>query len=110
MDDPQDRRTNDAYINEQLKAIREDLHQISHGNGRQGLRQLLDDMYGPRTRERPGLFARVVIIENDVESMKASQRERVWLQRGIAVGMALVLAEQVMGVNIGGILRTALGL
>ena len=110
MEDREGRRENDTHITEQLEAIRAELHSLAHGNGRQGLRQLLDDVYGPRTRERPGLFARVVIIEKDVEGMKASQRERVWLQRGIAVGMALVLAEQVMGVNIGGVLRTAFGL
>ena len=87
---------------DRINAIDNSLHELLHGNGldRTGLRTLLDDMYGPARSGRLGLVARVTILETQVEALCAQRKEARWLQRGIAVGVALVLVEGAFNVNL----------
>ena len=96
-------------LQEQLEAIRASLHALTHGNGRQGVNGLLDDFYGPRGRERPGLLARVVVIETEVQELKMQRRETRFLQRGIAVGVGLVALDIVFGLDLTGVLAKLFG-
>ena len=96
-------------LTEQLDAIRNSLHSLTHGNGRQGVNGLLDDFYGPRGRERPGLLARVVVIEAEVHELKMQRRETRFLQRGIAVGVGLVALDIVFGLDLTGVLAKLFG-
>ena len=83
-----------------LATISEDISHLTHGNGRKGVRALLDDVYGPSSRERPGLFERVVLLEKEVRAIAEQRKETRWLQRGIAIGMSLVIADTVFGLNL----------
>ena len=96
-------------LQEQLEAIRASLHTLTHGNGRQGVNGLLDDFYGPRGRERPGLLARVVIVETEVQELKTQRRETRWLQRGVAIGVGLVALDTVFGFDLTGVLAAIFG-
>ena len=111
MDQPHAGGGNDRLdaIECRLTAISTDLDQLVHGNGRQGVRALLDDVYGPRGRERPGLFERVVILEKEVRLLAEQRKETRWLQRGIAIGMGLVIADTVFGLNLATLAGTFFG-
>ena len=85
---------------ERLETIGTDLDTLVHGNGRTGVHALLDDVYGPPNRARLGIIARVVILETQVEAFCAARKETRWLQRGIAIGVSLVLLEGTLDINI----------
>ena len=97
-------------LNDQLTAIRSSLHSLTHGNGRQGVHALLDDFYGPRGRERPGVMARIVLIEHEVQELKLQRRETRWLQRGVAIGVGLVALDTVFGFDLVGVLGVVFGI
>ena len=93
------------HITRELKAVRRQLAEILHGNGRAGLHRLNDDLYGPRDGSRRGVITRVSRIEESVEKLARQRTETTWLQRGIAVGMGIVLIEHVFDVPIAAIIR-----
>jgi hypothetical protein len=87
------------HITAELKAIRAKLNEILFGNGRAGMHRMCDDLYGdPRDGSRAGLTARMKGVEDSVEKLARQRAETTWLQRGIAIGMSIVLAEHVFEV------------
>ena len=95
---------------ERLDDIAADIKHIVDGNGRpQGVRALLDDVYGPRGRERPGLFERVVLLEKEVRALAEQRKETRWLQRGIAIGVGVVAFDSVLGLDLGSVVRLWFG-
>ena len=97
-------------IDGKLAKIEKQLHELTHGNGRHGVRALVDDVYGPRGRERPGMIARLCLVEKDVADCQRTRRESKILQRGIAAGIALVTLDVVLGVNLSALLAQIFGL
>ena len=93
----------------EVEGIRKDVYLLTHGNGRQGVRALLEDVYGPDTRHRAGLFERVVVLEAEVEEVKRQRNESKWMQRGIAVAAGLLLIEAIVGVELARIVRSLVG-
>ena len=94
------------HITNELKAVRRQLSEILHGNGRAGLHRLCDDLYGPKDGTRTGLTARMKGVEDSVEKLARQRAETTWLQRGIAAGMSVVLLEHVFEIPF----RTLFGL
>ena len=90
---------------DRLEAIANDINHLTHGNGRAGVHTLIDDVYGPAHRARAGLMARVGVLESQLQALVSQRSEARWLQRGVAVGMALVAADTVLGLNLAGLLR-----
>ncbi len=108
MDQP-DRRAADKRleaIETQLTRISTDINHLTHGNGRKGVLNLIDDVYGPQTRERPGLFERVVLLEKEVRALAEQRKETRWLQRGIAIGVGVVALDTVFGLDLAHVLRS----
>jgi hypothetical protein len=87
-------------INAAIRQCHTQIGELLHGNGRQGLHAICDDLYGPRHRERPGLFARVVLLEKNVQTLTDARKETRWLQRGIAIGVTLVLIDTVLDLEL----------
>ena len=73
--------------------IRTDVDAVLHGNHRKGLRDIADAVFGPPGRPDDGLVKRVATIEQ-------TTREGRFLQRGIAIGVALVLVEGAFNINL----------
>ena len=97
-------------IDGKLAKIEKQLHELTHGNGRHGVRALVDDVYGPRGRERPGMIARLCLVEKDVADCQRTRRESKILQRGVAIGVGLIGAEIVFGLDFSTLLRSIFGL
>ena len=96
-------------INDSLKAIKADLHAITHGNGRPGIRQLGDDVYGPRNLSRIGLLSRMERVEDRVEALAAQRKETLWMQRGIAIAVSAMALDTVLGVDLMAMVGRAFG-
>jgi len=95
-----------AAIEGRLDQIAHDMDALVHGNGRQGVRALVDDVYGPRGRERPGLFERVVLLEKEIRTLAEQRKETRWLQRGIAIGVGVVALDTIFGIDLAGIIKS----
>ena len=85
--------TTQEQIAEDIASIRKDVDFILHGNGRRGLWAISDAVFGHRDKNEPGLVTRVKAVED-------RHKEQTWLQRGIAIGMGLVIADTVFGLNL----------
>jgi hypothetical protein len=92
-----------------LESIATDIGHLTHGNGRTGVHALLDDIYGPPNGNRRGLIARVVVLESEVDRLSAQRKETRWLQRGIAIGVALVLVEGAFNIEIARVIAAWFG-
>lgn len=94
-----------------IDAIDTNLKELVHGNGhgRTGFHTLLDDVYGPANRVRPGLIARVVLLETEVRLLAEQRKETKWMQRGIALGVSLVLIENTFGFSLTRVIGAWLG-
>ena len=82
----------DAVVT-RLEAIGEDVQKLTHGNGRKGLWALSDAVFGPPGCSEEGLVKRLAVIER-------ATRESRLLQRGIAIGVGLVLIEHSFDLNL----------
>ena len=103
MDDPnRERRADEHQIARDVARIRKDVDAILHGNGRKGVWALSDAVFGPPNRPDDGLAKRVTVIEQ-------TTRESKLLQRGIAIGMSLVVADSVIGLNLAGLVQRLIG-
>jgi hypothetical protein len=101
--------TTNNELNDAITGINNRLEYLINGNGRKGVHALLDDVYGDSGRTRPGLFARVVLIEAEVQELKMQRRETKFLQRGIAAGVGLVALDSVFGIDLMGVLGALFG-
>ena len=85
-----------------VSRIRKDVDSILHGNGRKGVWALSDAVFGPPSRPDEGLVRRVGNIESHA-------RENKILQRGIAIGIALVALDTVFGLNLAALVQRLIG-
>jgi hypothetical protein len=76
-----------------LDKLRGDLEEVIHGNGHAGLRNLLDDIYGNDRRQRRGLIPRVVGLESRLIKLEDMRKRDIALMKGVAIGMAYVVAD-----------------
>ena len=91
-----------ARIRKDVDAVAADIKHLTHGNGRKGLWALSDAVFGPPNRPDDGLVKRISGIED-------RHKESKWLTRGIAIGMSLVVADNVLGLNLAGLVQRLLG-
>jgi hypothetical protein len=89
-------------IAEDVALIRKDIDKILHGNGRRGLWALSDAVFGPNGRPDDGLQKRMQTLED-------RGKEARFLQRGIAVGMALMAADSLLGLNLAALVARFFG-
>lgn len=91
----------DDQLNDRLDDIQQQLNVIIHGNGRKGLRQITDFLFGEKGGDAgKGAAARIEALE--VAETKRANDRRVQLayQRGIAVGLALVAGNTFFGLQV----------
>jgi len=89
-------------IAQDIAAIRKDMDMVLHGNGRRGVWALSDAVFGHKDKLEPGLLTRVKQIED-------RHKEQTWLQRGIAIGVALVLVDGLFDLNVSALIARAFG-
>lgn len=91
----------DDQLEERLDGIEDQLNVIINGNGRKGLRQITDFLFGEKGGDAgKGAAARIEALE--VAETKRANDRRVQLayQRGIAVGLALVASNTFFGLQL----------
>ena len=98
------------HITNELKAIRCELNKALFGNGRAGLYEMRDDLYGPANQSRKGVMHRVETLEASVLTLAEQRKETKWLQRGIAIGVGLVTFDAMFGVNLAGLAGRLFGI
>ena len=94
---------------ERIDTIDTNIDELLHGNGRTGLHALIDDFYGPNNRARPGIIARVVLLETEVRKLAEQRKETKWMQRGIAIGVGLVALDTIFNLDIARLLGSVFG-
>ena len=90
--------TNDEQtkLMKDVSLIRQDVDSILHGNGRAGVRKIADAVFGHRDApQEPGLMIRVQNVERAQQKEVAERKEQRTLQRGIAIGLSVVLLDTV---------------
>jgi hypothetical protein len=92
----------DDQLTRDVAAIRNDIDHILNGNGRKGLKQISDAVFGPNGRPDDGLVKRLQVVED-------RGKEARYLQRGIAVGMALMAADSLLGLNLAALVGRLFG-
>jgi hypothetical protein len=80
-------------IAKDVAKIRTDVDLILHGNGRRGIWQISDVLFGPAGQPHRGMQQRL-------EKVERYQNEGRVLQRGIAIGVALVALDIVFGLDL----------
>jgi hypothetical protein len=89
-------------IAEDVARIRKDVDSVLHGNGRKGLWAVSDAVFGAPGRHDDGLVKRMQTLED-------RSKEARYLQRGIAIGMALVAADTLLGLNLSALVGRLFG-
>lgn len=91
----------DDQLNERLDEIQKQLDVIIHGNGRKGLRQITDFLFGEKGGDpAKGAKARLEAIEVAEAKRVSDRRVQLAYQRGIAVGLALVASNTFFGLQL----------
>jgi hypothetical protein len=89
-------------IAEDVARIRKDVDAVLHGNHRKGLWAISDAVFGPPGKDDDGLVKRMRALED-------RNKETKFLQRGIAIGMGLVVADNVLGLNLSALVGRLFG-
>jgi hypothetical protein len=89
-------------IAEDVARIRKDVDSVLHGNGRKGLWAVSDAVFGAPGRHDDGLVKRMQTLED-------RNKEARYLQRGIAIGVAVVTVDTVLGLNLASLIGRFFG-
>jgi len=87
-------------LEQDVAQIRKDVDSILHGNGRRGLWDLSDAIFGHKDKSEPGIQARVKALEASAAQRANERKVTSAYQRGIAIGLALVAGNTFFGVQL----------